>query len=109
MCADCGAEMKLRQSRYGPFYGCPRYPECDGKHGAHPNGDPLGVPAKKATREARQRAHAAFDELWRSGELSRGQAYKRLAEHMGVDEVHIGEMDEEQCDQVVAWAEEFEL
>jgi DNA topoisomerase-3 len=29
-CPKCGAEMLLRWSRRGPFYGCSRYPECKG-------------------------------------------------------------------------------
>ncbi|MCS7176827.1 MAG: type I DNA topoisomerase [Candidatus Kapabacteria bacterium] len=29
-CPTCGAPMVLRQSRYGAFYGCSRYPECNG-------------------------------------------------------------------------------
>ncbi len=27
-CPTHGAPMQLRQGRTGPFYGCPRYPEC---------------------------------------------------------------------------------
>ena len=30
-CPKCGAEMVLRTSRYGKFYGCSRYPSCTGK------------------------------------------------------------------------------
>ena len=29
-CPKCGAPMKIRKSQYGVFYGCTRYPECDG-------------------------------------------------------------------------------
>lgn len=29
-CPKCGAPMVQRRGRYGPFYGCSRYPECDG-------------------------------------------------------------------------------
>jgi DNA topoisomerase-1 len=29
-CPKCGAPMALRRGRYGPFYGCTRYPNCDG-------------------------------------------------------------------------------
>jgi|GEM_PF-260722 len=32
-CPKCGAEMVLRSSRYGKFYGCVRYPSCTGKRG----------------------------------------------------------------------------
>jgi len=30
-CPKCGGETNLRQGPYSPFYGCARYPECDGK------------------------------------------------------------------------------
>lgn len=30
-CPECGAEMVLRTSRYGKFYGCSNYPRCKGK------------------------------------------------------------------------------
>lgn len=29
-CPYCGAPMVLRNGKYGPFYGCSRYPECYG-------------------------------------------------------------------------------
>jgi DNA topoisomerase-1 len=29
-CPKCGAEMLLRWSRRGRFYGCSRYPDCKG-------------------------------------------------------------------------------
>lgn len=99
----CGAPMQLRRSRYGKFYGCTRYPECDGRHGAHPNGSPLGIPADKATREARIRAHEAFDRLWRSGEMRRPDAYRWLREQMGLSrsEGHISRFTAEQCERLV--------
>ena len=30
-CPDCGGDTLKRQSRYGAFYGCHRYPKCNGK------------------------------------------------------------------------------
>ena len=27
-CPRCGGELKLRQGKYGPFYGCSNYPKC---------------------------------------------------------------------------------
>lgn len=52
-CGECQAPMLLRESRFGKFYGCTRFPECRGTHGAHPDGRPLGVPANAETKEAR--------------------------------------------------------
>jgi ssDNA-binding Zn-finger/Zn-ribbon topoisomerase 1 len=105
-CPDCGALMILRPSKYGLFYGCRNFPACKGTHGAHPDGRPLGVPADRATKEARIRAHAAFDAIWEPGKISgrkrrRGRAYTWLAKRMGCQEVHMGEMTIEECERVV--------
>jgi ssDNA-binding Zn-finger/Zn-ribbon topoisomerase 1 len=106
-CADCGAPMELRNSRFGKFYGCSTYPECKGTHGAHPDGKPLGVPANRETKDARIRAHAAFDRLWKGGPMSRREAYRwmRKKMDMSASEAHIGKFTKEQCDQLTQHAE----
>jgi ssDNA-binding Zn-finger/Zn-ribbon topoisomerase 1 len=101
ICGDCGAPMVLRRSAMGPFWGCTRWPACPGKHGAHPDGRPKGVPGDAATRAARIRAHEAFDPLWKGGELTRRQAYSWLAKAMGKSPIHIGELGAEDCERVV--------
>jgi ssDNA-binding Zn-finger/Zn-ribbon topoisomerase 1 len=85
------------------FWGCTRYPQCQGIHGAHPDGRPLGTPADKPTKQARIRAHAAFDEVWKSGAMSRGQAYGFMRDLMGMteDEAHIGKFTAEQCETLI--------
>jgi ssDNA-binding Zn-finger/Zn-ribbon topoisomerase 1 len=107
-CPECGAKMRLR---YTPkhdrhFYGCTRWPKCDGVHGCHPDGKPLGKPGNKETRSARMRAHEAFDQLWKpSGALmTRGQAYSWLEGYFDLDQgdAHIGGFSKEQCEELVA-------
>lgn len=104
-CPECGAPMKLRSSRYGLFYGCTKYPACNGTHGAHPNGAPLGTPADAETKAARIRAHAVFDALWKGpkASLTRCGAYLELQSKMGLrsDEAHIGKFTKEQCEQLI--------
>lgn len=111
VCADCGATLVLRASRYGPFYGCTRYPACKGSHGAHPDGRPLGIPATTATKQARIAAHAAFDALWLdpasplgTPQVTRVVAYAWLAAQLGMPpaECHIGRFDAATCGRVVA-------
>lgn len=97
--------MVLRESRYGKFWGCSRYPDCRGTHGAHQaDGRPLGIPADKETKKARIEAHAAFDLLWKGREMSRTDAYRWLGEAMGLapEERHIGQFTKEQCARLVA-------
>jgi ssDNA-binding Zn-finger/Zn-ribbon topoisomerase 1 len=96
--------MILRDGRHGKFWGCSKYPECKGAHGAHPDGRPLGVPADKETKQARIKAHAAFDQMWKTREMSRTQAYQWLCEALGLakDEAHIGKFTKEQCARLCA-------
>jgi len=57
-------------------------------------------------RIARTTAHEAFDALWKSGQMSRTEAYSRLAAHMGLPsrDCHIQKFDAAQCDTVILWA-----
>lgn len=104
-CADCGAPMKLKDSRYGRFWSCTRFPACRGGHGAHPDGMPLGTPADKPTKRARIKAHAAFDPLWKGkgAPMQRGEAYVWLTKAMGrTEQIHIGDLTLDECAQVIA-------
>lgn len=114
-CSECTGVMFLTSGLYGPYYSCENFPNCKVTHGAHPNGDPLGVPADKETRAARVHAHAAFDKLWNNAEsmyqnippesykrvrrVARNRAYQWLQEVMGLSEkeAHIGSMDIARC------------
>lgn len=108
-CPDCGEPMMLKRNASGLFYGCPRYPDCQGYCGAHPTGAPMGVPGNLETKQARHRAHQAFDALWRERRLmSRGAAYKWLSMKFETTEAHIGAMDAEQCERVIKLCEAFD-
>jgi len=96
----CGAFMRLRSSeKHGPFYGCSRYPDCKGTHGAHPDGAPLGTPASKPVKELRNLAHKLFDRIWSNGPLSRSEAYEWMADVLDLPpfQAHIGMLDEVGC------------
>ena len=97
--------MDLRRSRYGLFYGCQAFPVCRGTHGAHADGSPLGTPAGQKTKDARIKAHTAFDSIWKSGGMTRPQAYRWLQDALGLtrDQAHIGKFDIRQC-QALEWA-----
>lgn len=77
---------------------------CDAYVGCHDGGQrPLGRLANGELRRAKMAAHAAFDPLWKSGERKRKQAYHWLALTLGLTraQCHIGELDLEQCRNVV--------
>jgi ssDNA-binding Zn-finger/Zn-ribbon topoisomerase 1 len=106
-CGECGmSKMRLIALPTGHFYGCARYPTCRGTHGAHPDGSPMGTPGDTLTREARMRAHEIFDQLWKTGKMSRDDAYKWLAQKLGMtkETAHIGRFDVKTCERVIKHA-----
>jgi len=115
LCPYCGELAKFVDSveiygrSYGMVYLCG---PCDAWVGVHEGTDiPLGRLANKALREAKKRAHAAFDPLWNgkmrrdgcSKTKARKAGYQWLARQLGIraSECHIGMFDEEMCDRVV--------
>ncbi len=106
-CPECKSDMILRNSKYGLFYGCVNYPKCQSTHGAHNTGklqgEPLGIPADKETKEWRIKAHNVFDKLWKKNGLKRTEAYSLLQMIMGMEpeDAHIGKFNIRQCKKVI--------
>lgn len=103
---DCPALLMDSKHIYRESYGKKIYfcLICGAYVGCHPGGTkPLGTPANKALRTARNMAHQVFDRIWKSRRMSRSAAYARLAEQMGLpgEKTHIGMFDLEQCGQVM--------
>lgn len=114
-CPYCGELTQLYQDsarfyggrNFGPVYACE---PCDARVGCHPGTlKPLGWPANRELREARQAAHAAFDPIWkarrwRTGDRhSRKRGYRWLSETLGIDRehCHISMLSLEDCQRVV--------
>lgn len=59
-----------------------------------------------ATHEARKEAHRIFDEVWRSGRMSRSEAYRSLSDALNIprEHCHIAEFDADQCKRVIEYA-----
>jgi len=78
---------------------------CDAYVGTHAkSGKPLGSLANAKLRRARNRAHVAFDPVWKGGDpQQRTSAYSTLAAKMGIPpaECHIALFNEAQCQLVV--------
>lgn len=106
-CAEpgCDGVLELRWStQLGRwFYGCSRFPDCNGILPANENGSPRGRPRTRELQGWRNRAHEAFDPIWQEEHCSRGGAYAWLREVMELtsDEAHMFEMGVEQCQRVV--------
>ncbi len=114
-CQYDGAEGQLVDSAvvyhgrsYGMIWKCPT-PGCDAYVGTHKGSKdhaPLGRMVNAAGREAKKKAHAAFDPLWKSGRMKRGDAYQALADFLGIPKarVHIGYFNPDECARVVEFA-----
>lgn len=97
-CPKCGEKPVRTETRFGPRLDC-----CGlWAWGNHPLAD-------RDTHEARKAAHAAFDPIWKSRTLGRGQAYAMLAEAMGMTtkECHMKLMTAEQAQRVPAIAKQI--
>jgi len=108
-CPECGADMMLKETKKflnkdgtaKKFFSCSCWPQCNGTHGAHPNGKPLGVPANAATKLLRREAHHIFDEAY--CHLSMKERYEELQSLMNMSEAeaHIGKFNAEQCHKLI--------
>lgn len=86
---------------FGMIWRCAR---CGAYVGVHEGtNNPLGRLANAELRRWKKAAHAAFDPLWRSGRMTRQEAYAHLQEIMGmtVGEAHIGRFDIPECRRLV--------
>ena len=95
---------------YGKVWVCPDWPDCDHYCGCHPKSQrslSLILPGPEL-REARKRAHAWFDPIWKHGPASRNAAYRWLAHGMNMtrDDCHIGLFDVEQCNRAATLCKE---
>lgn len=106
-CAEPGCDGLLRirfsHKLNRRFYGCERWPKCSGILPANDDGTPSGRPRTRALQGSRNRAHGAFDTLWKGGHTKRADSYAWLAEVMAIDrmDAHMFRMDEQQCQQVI--------
>lgn len=110
ICPYCGQPAKLTDSThlyggrsYGLVWDCR---PCDAYVGVHRNSPkhaPLGRLANKELRTWKMKAHAAFDPLWKSGRMSRKDAYRLMQRLLGVGkkDAHIGMFDVGQCRRLV--------
>ena len=111
-CAEPGCEalLVLRRSYRLDcwFYGCELYPTCNGTLPANSDGSPRGGPRTKELQGWRNRAHEAFDCLWKNEHCSRGDAYSwlRAATELSHDDAHMMKMSIEQCSAVIRFVDQ---
>ena len=113
-CPYCGSRALLRPASvvYGPraadpaapYYVCARYPACDSYVAARRDTHlPMGTLANRPLRRKRIDAHRAFDRLWKSGLMTKKQAYLWLQAKLDLPEreAHIGKFSLFRCEEVI--------
>ena len=94
-CPTCQSLMTLKESKYGPFSGCSKYPFCKETHGAHPDGRPMGKPATSDVRSLRIVVHKELNKIWNYRDnKQRKEMYKWLKDN--TDSGHISMMDKDE-------------
>jgi ssDNA-binding Zn-finger/Zn-ribbon topoisomerase 1 len=99
-CPKCQSEMVLRYSvrRQKSYYLCSN--KCDIYITAHPNGDPVGIPAERVVRELRQHTHSLANKIWEyKNTYQREKMYKWLEKNSVSG--HIGRMGMEELGEVI--------
>ena len=99
----CGNELIFEANRYGGMYRCSEFPRCEGRVGAGPDGKPLGTATDEEGRALRIAAHAKFDLLWKTAEMTRKEAYKWLQDALRLSkaEAHIAMMGKSKCRELI--------
>ena len=83
---------------------------CDARVGCHKGTSrPLGRLANEELRNAKSFAHNCFDDIWKCGHMSRGNAYAWLARNLGIKKAdcHIGMFDVEMCKKAASISSEY--
>ena len=83
---------------------CSKFPKCNSYVGCHKGTTlPLGRLANERLRTLKAEAHKQFDPIWKSGLMSRKQAYNWLADmlRISVEDCHIGMFDIKMCQKVI--------
>ncbi len=115
-CPKCGSAAVLRPaseiyadaSRKDRLYVCSGYPECRSYVGTYPGTIiPMGTPADGDLRNLRIRAHRRFDEVWRTGIMTRENSYRWMADAFGIPlrDAHIAMFGEYRCRELIRLCE----
>ncbi len=112
-CPYCGGVAVLREASYvygdnaesKHLYVCQHYPECNSYVSVH-DGTliPRGTLANGDLRHKRIEAHHIFDRIWKSGILTKKNAYRWIQDkfQMTEQQAHIGYFSEYMCDQLIS-------
>ena len=102
-CPKHNKELIGKTTKFGMRYDCP-VEDCT----VMCWGGDTSTPADQETRNARKKAHTAFDFLWKGQKSKRGYYYGQLKEYLGIEpkDNHIGMFDIEMCNKVIQFVKE---
>lgn len=103
-------QMGIKTEEGVNFWACSNYPECDAYVRTLKNSQkPRGTVANSELRGLRQRTHRVFNKLYKSGYMTRDEAYIWLSRIMGCtgQQAHIGQFSEYNCNLVIKEANKF--
>lgn len=111
-CPYCGGTVRYRSAdgiyqdnqKGTMLYVCSHYPECDAYVRVHAGTKiPVGSMANHELRALRRSAHEYFDQLFKSGYMTKEDAYLWLAELISapLSQAHIGYLGEYYCRLVI--------
>lgn len=117
-CPYCGSSVVFRSadgiyqdnSRGMMLYVCSHYPQCDAYVRTHAGTKiPVGSMANHELRSLRKTAHHYFDQLHKSGFMTKDDAYFWLASIIDapMSQAHIGYLSEYYCKQVIEKSKEY--
>ena len=117
-CQYCGAAAHLRSAegiyKHGGsdvlLYVCSNYPKCDSYVRVHSGTTtPVGSLANTELRALRTTAHQHFGELYKSGLMTKSEAYDWLSFtlNLPLSLTHIGYFSEYYCNQVIKAADKY--
>ena len=104
-CCGCQSDINARLTNgveiypYRPDLGDLPFWKCDAcnnyvgcHHKSRDHTKPLGCIPTKEIRDVRQHIHQILDPIWKSGRMTRGKIYEKLAKVIGKDEYHTAEI-----------------
>ena len=94
----------MSNSKRTMLYVCTNYPVCDAYVRVKPGTrEPVGTMADGKLRSLRHSAHHYFDKIYKSGLMTKEEAYRWLAYIIAapMSEAHIGKLGEYYCNLVI--------
>lgn len=117
-CPYCGSHTVIRSAEgiYAANYEntmlcvCSKYPECDAYVRCHTGTRiPMGELADRKLRELRMETHRRFDRLFKSGMMTKKEAYTWLSGEilLPMEKTHIGELREYYCNEIIRVSDHY--